>query len=37
MVDAMHNDEAEKWLEDIADTSAAGDPEGEFQRGLLNN
>jgi alkanesulfonate monooxygenase SsuD/methylene tetrahydromethanopterin reductase-like flavin-dependent oxidoreductase (luciferase family) len=37
MVDSMHNEDADKWLEDLADTSAAGDPEGEFQRGLLNN
>jgi len=37
MVDAMHNDDAEKWLEDLADTSAAGDPDGTFSRGLLNN
>jgi len=37
MVDAMHNDDADKWLEDLADTSAAGDPDGTFQRGLLNN
>ena len=37
MVDAMHNDEAEKWLEDLADTSAAGDPDGTLSRGILNN
>ena len=32
MVDAMHNDEAEKWLEELADTSAAGDPDGTLPR-----
>ncbi len=37
MVDAMQNTEAEKWLEDLADTSAAGDPDGTLSRGILNN
>jgi hypothetical protein len=37
MVDAMHNADAEKWLEDLADTSAAGDPDGTLSRGILNN
>jgi alkanesulfonate monooxygenase SsuD/methylene tetrahydromethanopterin reductase-like flavin-dependent oxidoreductase (luciferase family) len=37
MVDAMQNAEADKWLDDLADTSAAGDPDREFQRGLLNH
>jgi hypothetical protein len=37
MVDSMHNPDADKWLEDLADSQAAGDREGTFQRGLLNN
>ena len=37
MVDAMHNEEAQKWMEKLADTQAAGDPEGELQRGILNS
>ena len=37
MVDAMENEEAQQWMENLADTQAAGDPEGELARGILNN
>jgi hypothetical protein len=37
MVDAMENDEAQQWLEKLADSQAAGDKEGEFARGILNS
>ena len=37
MVDAMDNEQAQQWMEKLADTQAAGDPEGELQRGILNS
>ncbi len=37
MVDAMENDEAQQWMEKLADSQATGDREGEFARGILNS
>jgi hypothetical protein len=37
MVDAANNEEAQKWMERLADDRATGDHDDEFARGILNN